>query len=155
MFFCFQENCSLEQLKGFKTSYFDFTLLGSTQTWSGRHQFWLLTNFVLNWATTTTTVRVPSRDSLLTQRFLILRQLALFCDFSAFWTARGKNAKSYNVAGWLNSWVFKDKHLHLFQCNSKITWHKYLLSTVRNGTCYTSSECSSKGGTASGNCAAG
>ena len=28
-------------------------------------------------------------------------------------------------------------------------------STVRNGTCYTSSECTSKGGTASGNCAAG
>jgi len=28
-------------------------------------------------------------------------------------------------------------------------------SSVRNGTCYTSSECSSKGGTASGNCAAG
>jgi hypothetical protein len=28
-------------------------------------------------------------------------------------------------------------------------------SAVRNGTCYTSSECNSKGGTASGNCAAG
>ena len=26
---------------------------------------------------------------------------------------------------------------------------------ARNGTCYTASECSSKGGTASGNCASG
>ena len=28
-------------------------------------------------------------------------------------------------------------------------------SVNRNGTCYTTTECSSKGGTASGNCAAG
>ena len=31
----------------------------------------------------------------------------------------------------------------------------YFRSKNRNGTCYTSSECTSKGGTASGNCAAG
>ena len=28
-------------------------------------------------------------------------------------------------------------------------------SSARNGTCYTSSECQNKGGTSSGNCAAG
>ena len=31
----------------------------------------------------------------------------------------------------------------------------FCFSAYRNGTCYTSSECTSKGGTASGNCASG
>ena len=30
-----------------------------------------------------------------------------------------------------------------------------LFSAVRNGTCYTGSECTAKGGSANGNCAAG
>lgn len=39
-------------------------------------------------------------------------------------------------------------------CINKHFWI-FLYSNVRNGTCYTSSECTNKGGTASGNCAAG
>jgi hypothetical protein len=65
----------------------------------------------------------------------------------------------YNIqAGSVLRQIKKKIKTHLLCCKCKTLSLKVFElfgSAVRNGTCYTSSECNSKGGTASGNCAAG